>query len=159
MRYRSLSLCALMCLAAWLSVPVARAQNGDRSTAALKRLSLEELMNIEVTSVSRTEETLRGSAAAVTVVTNEDIRRSGATSVPEALRLVPGLHVARQTSDLWAVSARGFSSTNSEKLLVLSDTRSIYTPLYSGVFWDVQDFFLQDIDRIEVIRGPGAALW
>jgi len=125
----------------------------------LKKLSLEELSSIEVTSVSKTTESLGGAAAAIAVVTNEDIRRSGARSVPDALRLVPGLHVARQTADLWAVSSRGFSSTNSEKLLVLSDTRSIYTPLFSGVFWDVQDFFLQDIDRIEVIRGPGAALW
>ena len=149
----------LLLLTLCLSSGFAEAQGIDHSTAALKKLSLEELMNIEVTSVSRTEETLQGSAAAVTVVTNEDIRRSGATSVPEALRLVPGLHVARQTSDLWAVSARGFSGANSEKLLVLSDTRSIYTPLFSGVFWDVQDFFLQDIDRIEVIRGPGATLW
>src|SRR6185295_3177440 len=91
--------------------------------------------------------------------TNEDIRRSGATSVPEALRLVPGLHVARSDASTWAVSSRGFSSTNSEKLLVLSDTRSLYTPLYSGVFWDVQDYLLEDIERIEVIRGPGASLW
>jgi iron complex outermembrane receptor protein len=125
----------------------------------LKRLSLEELSSIEVTSVSRTNESLGGAAAAISVVTNEDIRRSGALSLPEALRLIPGIHVARQTSDLWAVNSRGFSSTSSEKLLVLSDTRSIYTPLFSGVFWDVQNFFLQDVARIEVIRGPGAALW
>src|SRR4029453_13647697 len=90
---------------------------------------------------------------------NEDIRRSGATSIPEALRFVPGIHVARRNSNSWAVSSRGFSSITSEKLLVLSDTRSIYTPLFSGVFWDVQDYLMQDVDRIEVIRGPGAALW
>jgi iron complex outermembrane receptor protein len=125
----------------------------------LKQLSLEELMDVEVTSVSRSSETLERAAAAVSVVTNEDIRRSGATSVPEALRLVPGLHVARSDASTWAVSSRGFSSTNSEKLLVLSDTRSLYTPLYSGVFWDVQDYLMEDIERIEVIRGPGAALW
>jgi len=137
----------------------ADAQGGTLSATELKKLSLEELMNIDVTSVSKTTESLGGAAAAVAIVTNEDIRRSGATSVPDALRLLPGIHVARQTNDLWGVNSRGFSSTNSEKLLVLSDTRSIYTPLFSGVFWDVQDFFLQDIDRIEVIRGPGAALW
>lgn len=125
----------------------------------LKQLSFEELMDIEVTSVSKTEESLAGAAAAITVVTSEDIRRSGATTVPEALRFVPGMHVARRNSNSWAVSSRGFSSVNSEKLLVLTDTRSIYTPLYSGVFWDVQDYLLQDVDRIEVIGGPGAALW
>lgn len=125
----------------------------------LKQLSFEELMDIEVTSVSRREESLAGAAAAITVVTSEDIRRSGATTLPEALRFVPGMHVARRNSNSWAVSSRGFSSISSEKLLVLTDTRSIYTPLYSGVFWDVQDYLLQDVDRIEVIGGPGAALW
>jgi len=126
---------------------------------SLKSLSLEQLMGIEVTSVSKTVESLGGAAAAIAVVSGEDIRRSGATTVPEALRFVPGIHVARRNSNSWAVSARGFSSVNSEKLLVLSDTRSVYTPLYSGVFWDVQDYLLEDIERIEVIRGPGAALW
>jgi iron complex outermembrane recepter protein len=129
------------------------------STGMLKRMSLEELMNVEVTSVSRMREDLQSAAAAITVVSNEDIERSGATSIPEALRHVPGLHVARRNASVWAMGARGFSSSNSEKLLVLSDTRSLYTPLFSGVFWDVQDYLLEDIDRIEVIRGPGAALW
>jgi iron complex outermembrane receptor protein len=125
----------------------------------LKSMSFEELMNVEVTSVSRTREVLRDAAAAVAVVTNETLRRSGATSIPDALRLVPGIHVGEQTSSSWAVSARGFSNVNSEKLLVLSDSRSIYTPLVSGVFWDMQDYLLEDVERIEVIRGPGAALW
>jgi iron complex outermembrane receptor protein len=129
------------------------------STQALADLSLEELTDIEVTSVSKSSEKLRSAAAAIAVVTSQDIHRSGATTVPEALRFVPGLTVARQNSDTWAVSARGFSSVNSEKVLVLSDTRSIYTPLFSGVLWDVQDYLIQDIERIEVIRGPGAALW
>ena len=127
--------------------------------AELKRMSVDELLNVEVTSVSRREEGLRNAAAAVAVLTHEDLRRSGATSMPEALRLVPGLHVARQNSTSWSVNARGFSSVNSEKLLVLSDTRSIYTPLFSGVAWDVQDYLLADVERVEVIRGPGAALW
>jgi len=104
-------------------------------------------------------ERLGSAAAAVTILTSEYIRRSGATTIPDALRLVPGIHVARQTSSTWAVSARGFSSVNSEKLLVLSDTRSVYTPLFSGVLCDVHDYLLFDIDRIEVIRGPGASLW
>ena len=137
---------------------VVAAQDLTASTA-LKRLSIEELMDIEVTSVSRTAETLSSAAAAVGVVTGEDIRRSGATTIPEALRGIPGLHVARRNSNSWAVSSRAFSSINSEKLLVLSDTRSIYTPLFSGVQWDLQDYLLRDIERIEVIRGPGASLW
>jgi iron complex outermembrane receptor protein len=125
----------------------------------LKHMSFEELMNVEVTSVSRTGESMREAAAAVAVITRETIRRSGATRLPDALRLVPGIHVGEQTSSSWAVSARGFSNVNSEKLLVLSDTRSIYTPLVSGVAWDVQDYLLDDVERVEVIRGPGAALW
>jgi iron complex outermembrane receptor protein len=129
------------------------------SIGVLKKLSVEQLSDVEVTSVSRATERLGDAAAAVTVVTNEDIRRSGATTVPQALRLVPGIHVGRQTSNTFAVSSRGFSSILSEKLLVLSDTRTIYTPLVSGVFWDAQNYLLQDVDRIEVIRGPGATLW
>lgn len=149
-----------MCAVVFSSAqPLAFAQDQGSSAAALKRLSVEELMNVEVTSVSKSRESLAGAAAAVAIVTSEDIQRSGALSIPESLRFVPGLHVARTTADSWAVSSRGFSGTNSEKLLVLSDTRSIYTPLFSGVFWDVQDDLLEDVDRIEVIRGPGAALW
>ncbi len=144
---------------ALLSLPAMAAEPQATSTEALKRLSVEELLSTEVTSVSRTEESLGSAAAAVTVVSDEDIRRSAATTVPEALRLVPGINVARRNANSWAVSSRGFSSVDSEKLLVLSDTRSIYTPLFAGVFWDVQDYVMEDIDRIEVIRGPGAALW
>ena len=138
--------------------PFAHAQ-ATPSVNELKKLTVAELMNIDVTSVSRAVERRDRVAAALAVVTSEDIRRSGATTVAETLRLVPGIHVARQTSSQWAISSRGFSSVNSEKLLVLSDTRSIYTPLFSGVWWDVQDYLLQDIERIEVIRGPGATLW
>jgi iron complex outermembrane receptor protein len=141
------------------TTPLVAQTTKSPSVVDLKRLTVEELMQMDVTSVSRTSEPLGGAPAAITVVTNEDIRRSGATSVPEALRFVPGIHVARQTSSTWALSSRGFSSVNSEKLLVLSDTRSVYTPLFSGVSWDVQDYLLQDIERIEVIRGPGATLW
>jgi iron complex outermembrane receptor protein len=137
----------------------AASQDEASSATALKHLSIEQLMDIEVTSVSRGPETLNSAAAAVSVITNEDIRRSGATTIPETLRGVPGLHVARRNSSSWAVSSRAFSSINSEKLLVMSDSRSIYTPLVSGVRWDVQDYLLEDIERIEVIRGPGASLW
>ncbi|HEX9579093.1 MAG TPA: TonB-dependent receptor plug domain-containing protein, partial [Myxococcales bacterium] len=143
-------------LVAFLPIVAALAAGGNRD---LTELSLEELTRIEVTSVSRKEEPLADAAAAVAVITNEAIRRYGARTIPEALRLVPGLHVAQVTSSAWGVSARGFSSVNSAKLLVLSDSRSIYTPLFSGVFWYVQDLLLEDIDRVEVIRGPGASLW
>jgi iron complex outermembrane recepter protein len=147
------ALCALL-----LPRQPVHAANVDPLTE-LKRMSVDELLNVEVTSVSRREEGLRNAAAAVAVITRDDLRRSGATTLPEALRLVPGLHVGRQNSNTWAVSSRGFSSVNSEKLLVLSDTRSIYTPLFSGVLWDVQDYLFENVERIEVIRGPGAALW
>jgi iron complex outermembrane receptor protein len=125
----------------------------------LKRLDIEQLANVEVTTVTRGPQPLSRSAAAVAVVTDQEITSSGAMSVPEAIRYVPGLNVAQQTASEWAVSSRGFASANSPDLLVLSDGRSIYTPLFSGVFWDVQDYIMRDIDRIEVVRGPGAALW
>jgi iron complex outermembrane receptor protein len=145
--------------AAALSMPARPNAPDSTPLDALKQLSVEDLMNVEITSVSRREEALREAAAAVAVITRETLRRSGAETVPDALRLVPGMHVGQQTASSWAVGARGFSSVTSEKLLVLSDTRSIYTPLFSGVLWDVQDFLLEDVERIEVIRGPGGALW
>jgi len=125
----------------------------------LTELSLEELMNIEVTSVSKKTEKLSKAAAAIFVITQEDIHRSGVTSITEALRLAPGIEVARVDAHTWAISARGFNDVFANKLLVLLDGRSIYTPLFSGVFWDQQDTLLEDIERIEVIRGPGATLW
>jgi iron complex outermembrane receptor protein len=140
------------------------AQQGDsaqvsRSPAALKKLSVEELMNVEVTSVSRRPERLSQTGSAIQVITQEDIRRSGASSLPEALRLAFNLQVAQIDSRQWAISARGFNSPSANKLLVLIDGRTVYTPLYSGVFWDVQDVLLSEIDRIEVISGPGTTLW
>lgn len=126
---------------------------------SLESMTIEELMNIQVYSVSRKLQRVQDSAAAVFVITGEDIRRSGATSIPEALRMAPGLDVARIDGNKWAVTSRGFNSQFANKLLVLIDGRSVYTPLFSGVFWDVQDTLLEDVDRIEVIRGPGAALW
>lgn len=125
----------------------------------LKAASLEELMNVEVTSVSKVEEKRAGAAAAIHVITGEDIRRSGSTHFPDALRLAPGIHVAQRDANEWSMGARGFSSTNSAKMLVLVDGRSLYTPLVSGVFWEAQGTLLEDVDRIEVIRGPGASLW
>lgn len=125
----------------------------------LTSISLEDLMQIEVTSVSKKEQKLAHVAAAVYVLTQEEIRRSGHNSLPEALRTVPGLQVARIDSNKWAISARGFNGQYANKLLVLIDGRSVYTPLFSGVYWDLQDIPLEDVERIEVIRGPGATMW
>lgn len=133
--------------------------------ADLKSLSLAELMDVQVTSVSKRPEQLSEVASAIQVITAEDIRRSGATSLPEALRLATNLQVAQSNAHGWAITARGFNgaplSNNSlaDKLLVLVYGRSIYTPLFGGVFWDVQAVLLEDIDRIEVISGPGGTLW
>jgi iron complex outermembrane receptor protein len=132
---------------------------GQVTTSELKSLSLEELMQVEVTSVSRREERATQAAAAVHVITEEDVRRSGARTIPEALRLAPNLQVAQARSRTWAISARGFNASFSNKLLVLMDGRTVYTPLFSGVFWDAQDTLLEDLDRIEVISGPGATVW
>src|SRR5438094_1331772 len=129
------------------------------SAEALKKLSIEQLMNLQVTSVSKRPERLSQTASAIQVITQEDIRRSGASSLAEALRLAANLQVAQIDSRQWAISARGFNGTAANKLLVLIDGRTVYTPLFSGVFWDVQEVPLQDIDRIEVISGPGATLW
>jgi iron complex outermembrane recepter protein len=126
---------------------------------ALADASLEDLMKIEVTSVSRKRQLLSKSAAAVYVLTQEDIARSGATSIPEVLRLVPGLMVARIDSNKWAVGARGESGRFSNKMLVLIDGRTVYTNLYSGVYWDQNDTLLEDVERIEIIRGPGGTMW
>ncbi|MCU1239868.1 MAG: ligand-gated TonB-dependent outer rane channel [Candidatus Acidoferrum typicum] len=130
-----------------------------QSVPDVTTLSMEDLMNMQVTSVSKRTQKVADAAAAVFVITQEDIRRSGATSIPEALRLVPGLEVARIDENKWAIASRGFNGRFDNKLLVLIDGRSVYTPLFSGVYWNVQDVMLEDIDRIEVIRGPGATLW
>jgi iron complex outermembrane receptor protein len=129
------------------------------SPADLSRMTIEELANIEISSVSKRPEPLSGAAASVYVITREDIRRYGATSIPEILRLAPNLQVARVDSSQYAITARGFNSTTANKLLVLIDGRAVYTPLFSGVFWDVQDTLIEDIERIEVISGPGGTLW
>jgi iron complex outermembrane receptor protein len=127
----------------------------------LTMLSLEDLLDleIEVTSVSKRKQPLARAPAAVFVLSADEIRRSGLQSIPEALRLVPGLHVARLDSNRWAISSRGFNNQFANKMLVLLDGRTVYTPFFSGVFWDVQDVPLSTVERIEVIRGPGAALW
>src|SRR5580704_14704086 len=129
------------------------------SAKELKELSVDDLMNVEVTSVTKEPQKLLQAAASIQVITSEDIRRSGATSIPEALRLADNLEVAQINAHDWAISARGFNANLANKLLVLIDGRAVYTPLYGGVLWDAQDYLLKDIDRIEVISGPGGTLW
>jgi len=131
----------------------------DIDVDQLLNMSLAELSNVIVTSVSKTAEKEKDAAAAIYVVSQEDIRKSGATTLPDLLRGVPGITVAQAGSHDWTVTSRGFNSQFSNKLLVLMDGRTIYSPLFSGVIWDVQDTMLEDIDRIEIIRGPGATLW
>ena len=122
-------------------------------------LDLKEVLNLEITSVSKKPQTVSRAAAAVFVITSDDIRRSGATSIPDVLRMAPGVQVGQISNNSWAISARGMDGRFTNKLLVLIDGRSVYTPTFSGVYWDVQDTVLSDIERIEVIRGPGASLW
>src|SRR5207244_8843729 len=121
----------------------------------LANLSLEELTKIEVTSPGKKAEPLSHAAAAIYVITEEDIRRWDVTRIAEALRMAPGIDVARLNAHNWAITSRGFNDLFANKLLVVIDGRSVYTPLFAGVYWDVQDVMLEDIDRIEVIRGPG----
>ena len=145
----SLAAAALMRIPSW-------------SQATLKDLgdkSIEDLMNIEITSASKTEQKLSRTASAVFVITAEDIRQSNATNIPDLLRMVPGIDVAQINANTWAISARGLNSRFSNELLVMLDGRSVYTPTFGGVFWDVLDLPLEDIERIEVIRGPGASVW
>jgi iron complex outermembrane receptor protein len=146
-------------LAAFTLLPLAAAQAQTMMAGSLADLSLEELSRITVTSVSRREESLAQAAASVYVITAEDIRRSGRTSLPEVLRLAPNLDVARADASQYAISARGFNGTLANKLLVLIDGRTVYTPLFSGTFWEAMDVMLEDVDRIEVISGPGSTLW
>jgi len=146
---------ALLCIASPVFGTVQLASN-------IADLSFDELANIQIISVSKKPERLADAAASVFVITAEDIRRSGATSLPNALRLAPNLHVAQASATGYAISARGSNGSNSSapnKLLVLIDGRSVYSPLFSGVFWDVQDVMLEDVERIEVISGPGGTLW
>jgi iron complex outermembrane receptor protein len=134
-------------------------QTEAKEVEELLELSLESLMKIEVTSVAKKSQSLEDTTAAIYVISREDILRSGVTTIPEALRLAPGVNVARIHNSGWAVSIRGFNGYFSNKLLVLIDGRTVYTPMFSGVLWNQQDVLLQDIDRIEVIRGSGGTLW
>lgn len=155
-------------LAALLANPVcglvvsADAKAGStQSLASLADYPLEQLMNmsVEVSSAARKPQKLEDTAAAIHVITRQDIRRSGMTSLPELLRMVPGMQVARIDGGTWAISSRGFNAKNSDNLLVMLDGRVLQTPTFTGVYWDAQEVVLEDVERIEVIRGPGGALW
>ena len=153
-------------LAAWaatmhlaLVCALTPAAGAEQREHDLTELSLEELMNVEVTSASRKPEKRSVASDAIYVITGDDIRRSGVRTIPDALRLAPGVHVAKIDANKWAIGIRGFPSRLSRAVLVLIDGRSVYTPLFAGTYWEVQDTVLDDIDRIEVIRGPGGTLW
>ena len=134
-------------------------QIGQGQAEHLKGLSLAQLGNIEVTTASKVPVKINRTPAAIYVITQEDIRRSGATSLPEALRLAPGMNVARIDGVKWSIGIRGFGSRLSRGVLVVIDGRNVYSPLHAGVFWEAQDTLIEDVDRIEIIRGPGATIW
>src|ERR1700722_6235799 len=145
-----------------LLVRAASAASGPATqpaSADLTNLSIEDLMNVQVTSVVKEPQKLADAPASVTVIGQDDIQRSGLNNIPELLRLVPGMDVAQINANRWAISSRGFNGLFSDDLLVLMDGRSIYTPIFGGVRWSAVDYPLGDLDRIEVIRGPGASLW
>ncbi|HEX3740785.1 MAG TPA: TonB-dependent receptor [Terriglobales bacterium] len=147
-------------LSALLLASNARAASADPNAGnPLKVLTLEQLGNVEVTTASRQPEEVRKTSAAIYVLTQDDIQRSGATTIPDALRLVPGVEVAQIDSNKWSIGIRGFGSRLSRDVLVLIDGRTVYTTLLAGTYWEVQNVMLQDVDRIEVIRGPGATIW
>lgn len=158
MRIFLLSVALLVAPGATLCVPVSSGQT-TAPPGDIADLSLEQLSDIVITSLSRQESRLASAPAALYIVSADDIRRSGARSLPEALRLAPNLQVARSNARDYAISARGFNSVFANKLLVLIDGRSVYSPLFSGVFWDTTDVLMADIARIEVISGPGATIW
>jgi iron complex outermembrane recepter protein len=150
-----LRLCALFLLGGVIVLPM----GAQVSVSELRDYSLEQLMGLEVTSVSRRAEPFAQTAGAVAVLTEDDIAQTGVRSLADALRYAPGMQVARVDGRTWAITARGFNASESNKLLVLMDGRTVYTPLFSGVFWDAQNTFLPDVERIEIVRGPGATMW
>lgn len=154
--FQKFVLIILMTVSAGSPVPAAGSQESGLDFSAM---SLEELKNVEIISVSKKPEKVSDVAAAVFVISDEDIRRSGVTGIPEALRMAPGVQVARIGPTDWAITIRGLNQQFSNNILVLIDGRSVYTPIFSGVFWDIQDTVLEDIERIEVIRGPGSTVW
>jgi len=159
MRTGAVALRWVRCLAAIVLIVLPGPRTAAAQTSDLTQKSLEDLMNIRVTSVSRKEQKTSQVAAAIFVISREDISRSGALNIPDLLRMVPGVDVAQINASSWAISVRGFNGEFSNKLLVLVDGRTVYTPMFAGVFWNAQNVPLDSIDRIEVIRGPGASIW
>ncbi len=147
----------VVCLLAFIVIN--KYSHASESVEDFLSMPLADLLTLEVTSASKKKQPLNETATAIFVITSEDIKRSGVTSIPEALRMAPGIQVARMDANKWAITSRGFASQFANKLLVLIDGRSVYTPSFSGVYWDAQDTMLEDIERIEVIRGPGATVW
>jgi len=147
------------CGVATLGISIGALSAAEIDVDELATLSLEDLMDIEITSASKKTQRVGNVPAAVYVLTQDEIRRSGANNLPEALRLVPGVHVGQIDNNNWAVGVRGFQGLFANKLLVLIDGRSVYSPLFSGVHWGLRDVLLEDVDRVEVIRGPGASVW
>src|SRR5579862_6208071 len=151
--------CAVIVLIAGSAVSRAASSEVSANENPVKQLSLAELGNIEVTTENRAPERVMNATAAIYVITQEDIERSGATTVPEALRLAPGVEVAQIDSHDWSIGIRGFGSNLTRNVLVLIDGRTVYSTLLAGTYWEVQNLLLEDIDRIEIIRGPGATVW
>src|SRR5580658_9946788 len=157
MRFSPLNV--LLLLSSFCAVKGDAPQTSSAGPAALKQLSLEELSQIDITTPAKTPQTVFQSATAIYVITGDDIKRSGATSIPEALRLAPGVEAARIDGNKWSIGIRGFGSRLSRSVLVLIDGRNVYSTLLAGTYWEVQDTAMEDIDRIEVIRGPGGTVW
>jgi iron complex outermembrane recepter protein len=146
-------------MAVALAIAVLPCSYAQREPEKLSAMSMEDLLNIQVTSVSKTQQRLSQTASAIYVITQEDIQHSGATNIPDLLRMVPGMDVAQINANTWAISARGFNGRFSNELLVMVDGRTVYTPTFGGVLWDVLDFPLEDVERVEVIRGSGGSVW
>ncbi len=153
---KSLEISCALLVSASLGITIGQVQ---AAAPDLTELSIEELMSVQVVSPTKQAQRLADTASAIFVITQDDIRRGGVTNIPDALRLAPGVQVARIDASKWAITIRGFNGRFANKLLVLVDGRSIYTPAFAGTYWEIQDLLLEDIDRIEVIRGPGASLW
>jgi len=157
--FARMRLCLLLAVAFVNAGFAESSETNPEGKARLTRLSLEQLGNTEVTTVSKEPVKINRTPAAIYVITQADIRHSGATSIPEVLRLAPGVEVSRIDSHRWSLGVRGFESNLSRSVLVLIDGRSVYTPLFAGVYWEVQDALLEDVERIEIIRGPGGTIW
>ncbi len=150
---------ALICLLASSRLSAQQIEAPDNNDEALKQLTLEQLSAVQITSITKDPVAAFQTPAAIGVITSRDIRRLGVRTLPDLLRLIPGVNVAQIDSSEWAVGIRGFQGKLSKSVLVLIDGRSVYTPLFAGVYWDAQDVLMEDIDRVEIIRGPGGTIW